>query len=177
MGGRAGSDKKTGAGGRDVMKTIWAPWRMEYILSEKESDCLFCYKPKEKNDRDNLILHRAEHTYIIMNKYPYNNGHLMVVPYFHTNSFDGLSDTVMFELIKSTRYAVDCLKKAFSPEGFNIGINLGVVAGAGIEEHIHIHIVPRWGGDSNFMTIIGEVRVIPEHILNTYDKLYPIINP
>ena len=159
------------------MKVIWAPWRMEYILSEKEKDCIFCTKPKEKNDRDNLILYRAENIYVIMNKYPYNNGHLMVVPYFHTSSFDGLSDKVMSDLIMTTKYSVDCLKKAFNPEGFNIGINIGNVAGAGIEDHIHIHIVPRWAGDASFMTVLGEVRVIPEHILDTYEKLYQIFNP
>jgi ATP adenylyltransferase len=158
------------------MKTLWAPWRMEYILSEKEGDCLFCIKPKENNDRDNLILYRADNTYVIMNKYPYNNGHLMVVPYFHTSSFNGLSNEVLSELMMLTKYSVDCLKSAFSPEGFNVGINIGEVAGAGIKEHIHIHIVPRWAGDASFMTVLGELRVIPEHILETYDKLYPIFN-
>jgi ATP adenylyltransferase len=158
------------------MKTLWAPWRMEYILSEKEGDCLFCVKPKENNDRDNLILCRADNTYVIMNKYPYNNGHLMVVPYFHTSSFNGLSNEVLSELMMVTKYSVDCLKSAFNPEGFNVGINIGEVAGAGIEEHIHIHIVPRWAGDASFMTVLGELRVIPEHILETYDKLYPIFN-
>lgn len=149
---------------------------MEYILSEKEKDCIFCIKPKENNDRDNLILYRAENVYVIMNRYPYNNGHLMVVPYFHTSSFDGLSDNAMSELIMITRYSVGCLKRAFNPEGFNIGINFGEVAGAGIEEHMHIHVVPRWAGDASFMTVIGEVRVIPEHILETYDKLFWIFN-
>lgn len=158
------------------MKTLWAPWRMEYILSEKEKDCIFCIKPKENNDRENLILYRAENVYVIMNKYPYNNGHLMVVPYFHASSFDGLPDNAMFELIMITRYSVRCLKRAFNPEGFNIGINFGEVAGAGIEEHMHIHIVPRWAGDASFMTVLADVRVIPEHILDTYDKLYPVFN-
>lgn len=158
------------------MKMLWAPWRMEYILSEKDKECLFCVKHKENNDRDNLILYRAEHVYVIMNKYPYNNGHLMVVPYFHASSFEGLSDTVLSELMKITKYSVECLGKSFNPEGFNIGINFGEVAGAGIEEHMHIHIVPRWAGDASFMTVLGEVRVIPEHILETYDNLYPIFN-
>lgn len=158
------------------MRVLWAPWRMEYILSEKDKECLFCVKHKENNDRDNLILYRSEHVYVIMNKYPYNNGHLMVVPYFHTSSFDGLPDTALLELMKITKYSVECLRRAFNPEGFNIGINFGEVAGAGIEEHMHIHIVPRWAGDASFMTVLGEVRVIPEHILETYDKLYPIFN-
>lgn len=159
------------------MNVLWAPWRMQYILSEKEKECIFCTKPKEDRDRDNLILFKGESVFVIMNKYPYNNGHLMVVPYLHTSSFDGLSDNEMFDLIKTTRFSVDCLKKAFSPEGFNIGINIGEAAGAGIEEHIHIHIVPRWVGDSSFMAVLAEVNVIPEHILQTYDRLYPYFNP
>jgi ATP adenylyltransferase len=159
------------------VKTIWAPWRMEYILSEKDKDCLFCIKPAENRDRDNLILYRDKNVYVIMNKYPYNNGHLMVVPYFHTSSFDGLSGDVLFDIIRITKYSVDCLQNAFHPEGFNIGINIGSPAGAGIEEHIHVHIVPRWAGDTNFMTVVGETKVIPEHLLDTYDKLYPIFKP
>ncbi len=158
------------------MKVVWAPWRMDYILSKKEKYCIFCVKPAEKADRDNLILYRDKRVFIMMNKYPYNNGHLMVIPYFHTSSFDGLDADTMSDLMKITRYCVDCLGSAFHPEGFNIGINIGHVAGAGIEEHLHIHVVPRWGGDSNFMAVTGEVRMIPEHILDTYDKLYPIFN-
>jgi ATP adenylyltransferase len=158
------------------MNVLWAPWRMEYILSEKEKECIFCTKPKEDKDRENLILFRGEKVYVIMNKYPYNNGHLMVVPYRHTSSFDGLSEEELFDLIKITKFSTDCLKKAFYPEGFNIGINIGEAAGAGIEEHLHVHIVPRWVGDSSFMAVIAEVNVIPEHILQTYDKLYPYFN-
>jgi ATP adenylyltransferase len=159
------------------MKVLWAPWRMEYILSEKEKECLFCTKPKEEKDRENLILFRSKRSYVIMNKYPYNNGHLMVVPYLHTSSFDGLSDEDMLDLIKITKFSVECLKSAFYPEGFNIGINIGEAAGAGIEEHLHIHIVPRWVGDSSFMAVLSEVNVIPQHILETYDRLYPVFNP
>lgn len=158
------------------MKTIWAPWRMQYILSEKEPGCLFCKLPKEGMNRENLILYRRAQTYVIMNRYPYNNGHLMVVPYFHTPSFEGLSGEVLGEMMELTSYSVQCLARAFRPEGFNIGINIGKVAGAGIEEHLHIHIVPRWAGDASFMTITGEVRVIPEHVMETYDKLYPVFN-
>ncbi|MCX8068962.1 MAG: HIT domain-containing protein [Thermodesulfovibrionales bacterium] len=158
------------------MKNLWAPWRMEYILSAKPTECIFCAKPKEDKDRDNLILFRGKDAFIIMNKYPYNNGHLMVVPYLHTSSFDGLTLSELHALMEMTKFTVDCLKKAFRPEGFNIGINIGVVAGAGIEEHLHIHVVPRWGGDSNFMAVTAEIRVIPEHILETYDKLWGVFN-
>ena len=155
------------------MKTLWAPWRMEYILGTKDPECLFCIKPSEHEDRKNLILHRGERVYVIMNKYPYSNGHLMVVPNTHTSSFDNMPDDDMFDIMKLVRMSIDCLTKAFHPEGFNVGVNIGEAAGAGIEDHLHVHIVPRWAGDSNFMTVTGEVRVIPEHILNTYDKLYP----
>ena len=155
------------------MKPLWAPWRMEYILGPKGSECLFCVRPAEQKDRENLILYRGRLAYVIMNKYPYSNGHLMVVPYVHTSSFDNLSDADMLDIMKLSKLSVDCLTKAFHPEGFNVGINIGWAAGAGIEEHLHMHIVPRWAGDSNFMTITGEIRVIPEHILDTYDKLYP----
>jgi ATP adenylyltransferase len=158
------------------MKTLWAPWRIEYILSEKPKECIFCEKPKELKDRDNLILYRGNLSFVIMNKYPYNNGHLMVVPYKHTDTLDGLTTEELHDLMEMTQFTTHNLKRAFSPEGFNIGINIGVVAGAGIEEHLHVHIVPRWGGDSNFMAIVGELRVIPEHILETYDKLYPFFN-
>ncbi|HEX8949861.1 MAG TPA: HIT domain-containing protein [Dissulfurispiraceae bacterium] len=158
------------------MKMIWAPWRMEYILSEKEKECLFCVKPQEERDRENLILYRGKSAYVIMNKYPYNNGHLMAVPYFHTSSLDGLPDEALLELMKLTKYSIDCLKSAFRPEGFNVGINIGEVAGAGIKEHLHIHVVPRWAGDANFMTAVGEVRVVPEYILETYDRLHPFFN-
>jgi ATP adenylyltransferase len=158
------------------MKILWAPWRIEYILSKKPPGCIFCDIPKEAKDRENLILGRRENTYAIMNLYPYNNGHIMIVPFFHTSTFDGLTDDVLKEMLAFTKFSVDCLKKAMRPEGFNIGINIGSVAGAGIEEHIHIHIVPRWAGDTSFMTVLGEARVIPEHLFETYDKLLPLFS-
>jgi len=132
--------------------------------------------PSENRDRDNFILHRRENTYVIMNRFPYNNGHLMVLPYVHVSDLEGLAPELMCEMMELTRYSVECVRGAFSPEGFNIGINLGKVAGAGIEEHIHIHIVPRWAGDVSFMAVLDDVRVIPEHIFDTYDKLYPVFN-
>ncbi|MCX8031227.1 MAG: HIT domain-containing protein [Thermodesulfovibrionales bacterium] len=158
------------------MKNLWAPWRMEYILSPKEKECIFCTKVLEKKDRQNLILYRGNNTYVIMNKYPYNNAHLMVVPYTHVSELVVLSDDIASELFLLAKYSMICLKKAFNPEGFNVGINIGAAAGAGIEEHLHLHIVPRWAGDTNFMIVTGEIKSIPEHILDTYDKLYPIFN-
>ena len=161
------------------MKRLWAPWRMEYILDEnKHRTCLFCGVSKEAKgrnnrtrDRKNLVLYRGKHCFIILNKYPYNSGHVMVVPYFHTPTFDGLSDDVLFELIKTVDKSVRILRKILKPDGFNIGLNFGKVAGAGMESHMHIHVVPRWNGDTDSMPIIAETRVMPEHLKKTYDKL------
>lgn len=154
------------------MKVLWSPWRMEYILSEKSKGCIFCELPREDNDRTNLILYRSLHTFVIMNRYPYNNGHIMVVPYLHADSLDTLQEDSMLDFMRVTQRAVRAIRKAFMPEGFNIGINIGKIAGAGMEEHMHLHMVPRWAGDTSFMTVFDEVRVIPEHIMSTYDKLH-----
>jgi len=156
------------------MKRLWAPWRMEYILSEdKNKTCLFCdvSKAEKKNDKNNLILQRGKYCFVIMNRYPYNNGHLMVVPYFHTPTFDGLKDRELSDLIKTVKNSVGILRRALNPDGFNIGLNFGKVAGAGMEQHMHIHIVPRWTGDTDSMPLISETRVMPEHLMKTYDKL------
>ena len=149
---------------------------MQYILSKKGPECIFCEEPKEDKDRENLILFRSTQGFIIMNLYPYNNGHLMVVPYRHVYSITELSNDELLDLMKMVQQSVQCLKEAFLPEGFNIGLNIGKVAGAGIEEHLHFHVIPRWVGDTHFMAVLGEVRVIPEHVLNTYDKLFPLFN-
>ncbi len=154
------------------MNVIWAPWRMEYILSDKEQHCIFCELPKQERDRDNLILYRSVHSFVIMNRYPYNNGHILVVPYRHVSALEGLDDAVLLDFMKVTRHSVASIRKAFMPDGFNIGINIGRIAGAGMEEHVHLHMVPRWAGDTSFMTVFDEVRVIPEHIMSTYDKLF-----
>ena len=156
------------------MKRLWAPWRMEYILDEKKhGSCLFCHISKERkvNDRKNLILYRGKHSFVVLNKYPYNNGHLMVVPYFHTPTFDGLDDDVLFELMKTQKISVDVIKKAMNPDGFNLGLNFGHVAGAGMESHMHMHIVPRWNGDTDSMPIIAETRVMPQHLKKSYNQL------
>ena len=155
------------------MKQLWAPWRLEYILEGNPDECIFCVKPTEDKDRDNLILFRGKQTFIIMNLYPYANGHLMIVPYQHAENFSGLSDKVLLELMRLTRKSEAVLKRLLSSQGFNIGINLGKAAGAGIDEHIHIHIVPRWTGDTNFMPVLAETKVIPQHIWVTYDLLMP----
>jgi len=156
------------------MKRLWAPWRMEYILDEKKhKSCLFCDVSKDKKTRDktNLILYRGRQCFVMLNRYPYNSGHLMVVPYLHTPTFEGLSDDALFEFIKTIKKSVEILNKALSPDGFNLGLNFGKVAGAGMESHMHLHIVPRWTGDTDSMPIISEIRVMPEHLKRTYNKL------
>lgn len=155
------------------MKQLWAPWRLQYILEGNTEECIFCIKPAEDKDRENLILYRGKNVYTIMNLYPYNNGHLMVVPYQHVEDLDDLPGDFLFELIIITKRAEAILKQVFSAQGFNIGFNLGKAAGAGIDEHLHIHIVPRWMSDTNFMPVLADLKVIPQHILAAYDLLLP----
>ena len=153
------------------MKTLWAPWRIEYILGEKPDGCIFCVSSGRESDREKLILHRTPHSFVMLNRYPYTNGHLMVAPFRHTAEMADLSDEEMLDLFKAVRLCRTVLQKTAAPQGFNIGINLGRAAGAGVDEHIHIHIVPRWNGDTNYMTVIGDIRVMPENLMSTYEKL------
>ncbi len=152
------------------MKTMWAPWRIEYILSDKEGICIFCDALSENDD---LTLYKGRLTMVMMNKFPYTNGHLLVAPSRHVSSLSELQKDEMGELMATVERSVAILKKVMNPDGFNIGLNLGKVAGAGVEEHLHFHIVPRWFGDVNALTVFGEVRVIPEHIQSTYHNLKP----
>lgn len=142
--------------------------------AHEQKGCIFCEKPKEHRDRENLIVARFERSFVILNAFPYNNGHLMVAPYSHVPNLIGLTDDELAELMKVTQIAERVLRDALNPHGFNIGINLGRCAGAGIEEHLHIHIVPRWEGDTNFMPVIGETKVLPEMLEQTYDRLQPL---
>ncbi|MDA8087267.1 MAG: HIT domain-containing protein, partial [Nitrospiraceae bacterium] len=158
------------------MKQLWAPWRIEYILSKKTGECIFCEYPKKNDDRQSLLLYRGRLCYVMMNKYPYNGGHLMVVPFRHAWDLEGLGDDEINELVALTKRSIACISRVMRPEGFNTGLNIGKAAGAGIEEHLHMHIVPRWTGDSSFMAVLDEVRVVPEHLLATYDKLFPVFN-
>ncbi len=154
------------------MERIWAPWRIDYILGhEKEPGCIFCDKPGADDDEENLIVHRGQGAYTIMNKFPYNNGHLLVCPYRHVHDVCELEARENSLVIQEVCRAIEVLRAVMKPQGFNVGLNLGVVAGAGIEEHLHYHIVPRWNGDSNFMPVLADVRVIPEHLRSTYHKL------
>lgn len=154
------------------MKVLWAPWRMDYILSnEKGNECIFCVGDDRSKDQERLILHVGSMTMVMMNRFPYINGHLLVAPIRHVPELDHLSEQEGLDLLLMVKRSINILKKVMRPEGFNVGLNLGRVAGAGVEEHMHFHIVPRWNGDTNYMTVLGEVRVIPEHIDNTYKKL------
>jgi len=153
------------------MKVLWAPWRMTYIRSPKKHGCIFCEKPKEGRDKENLILHRGKKCFVMMNRFPYNNGHLMVAPYRHVADLESLEEEEMLEMMTLLSMSVRALRRAYNPHGFNIGVNIGKVAGAGVEGHIHFHVVPRWVGDTNFMPILSETRVIPELLMETYDKL------
>ena len=153
------------------MKHIWAPWRMEYIGRDKTAGCFLCENPGQDNDEANYILYRGESNFIILNGYPYNPAHLMVVPYRHIDSPEKLAATELHEHYGIVSRSIEILRQVLSPDGFNIGMNLGVVAGAGVKDHIHTHIVPRWQGDTNWMPVIADVRVIPEALAETYRKL------
>lgn len=159
------------------MDRIWAPWRMEYLTGAKSEGCIFCVGEGVENDRERLILHRSSRSFIIMNRYPYTNGHLMVIPYRHCSSLDDLGDAEIIDLMNSLRLARKVLESACSPQGFNIGMNLGLAGGAGVADHIHFHLVPRWNGDTNYMTVTAETRVIPESLTATYDRLKGVIGP
>jgi ATP adenylyltransferase len=143
---------------------------MEYILGEKEEGCIFC---RALSDQDNLTLYKGTTTMVVMNKYPYINGHLLVAPIRHLSSLEQLSKSEMGDLIETVEKSVGILKKVMNPDGFNVGLNLGKVAGAGVEEHLHFHIVPRWFGDTNALTVFADVRVIPEHLQTTCNNLKP----
>lgn len=153
------------------MEQIWAPWRIEYIQMEKPEGCILCQKPSENNDVQNYILYRGEKNFVILNRYPYNPGHLMIAPYRHTASLEELTDEELHEHFEIVRRSTKILRQVFNPGGFNLGINLGKVAGAGIDSHFHTHIVPRWQGDTNFMPVLADIRVIPDALAETYEKL------
>ncbi|MFC2032971.1 HIT domain-containing protein [Chloroflexota bacterium] len=153
------------------MEQIWAPWRIQYIQMEKPEGCILCDKPKENNDVENHILYRGKTNFIILNSFPYNPGHLMVAPYRHVDSPENLTKQELHEHFDIVGLAIKVLRREFNPGGFNIGANLGKIAGAGIEDHFHTHIVPRWQGDTNCMPVISNTRVIPEALADTYQKL------
>lgn len=146
---------------------------MAYIQSEKTDGCIFCDKPKAHQDEANLILARSAHAFVMLNAYPYSNGHLMISPFQHTPTLEGLPDPVLLETMRLIQRSLAALRATLRPEGLNIGVNIGKVAGAGIDGHIHFHVVPRWGGDTNFMTVASQSRVIPQLLAETYRELVP----
>lgn len=155
------------------MKQLWCPWRIDYILGPKPDACVFCLPEHRQEDEERYVLHRAEKSFVIMNIFPYSSGHLMVTPYRHVMDICALTSGEASEIMTLLRECSDILRKAFSPQGINIGLNMGEAAGAGIREHLHFHLVPRWNGDSSFMAVMDEVRVMPEHLRRTYERLKP----
>lgn len=159
------------------MKQLWTPWRMPYLKASKgskEKGCIFCNKVRasKRSDRKNLLLWRGERAFIVLNLYPYANGHLMVAPYAHTGDLESLDGETLKEMMLLVAKSIRALRLASNPQGFNIGANLGRVAGAGVDDHVHIHVVPRWGGDTNFMPVLAQARMIPELLPQTYDGLF-----
>lgn len=154
------------------MERIWAPWRMTYLSNTvHEAGCIFCLAAGSDNDRERLLLVRREYSIVMLNRYPYTCGHMMVAPLRHTAEMDDLNDHELLDLMQGVRMSCALLREVARPEGFNIGINLGKAAGAGVEDHLHIHVVPRWNGDTNFMSVVGDLRVIPEGLMESYDRL------
>lgn len=153
------------------MKHTWAPWRIEYIRMAKPQSCILCDKPKKKRDAQNYILYRGEKNFIMLNAYPYNPGHLLVAPYRHIGSLEELTESERNEHFTLVSRGIEVLKAQLKPAGFNIGANLGRVAGAGIDDHFHSHIVPRWQGDDNFMPVLADTKVIPQALEDTYQDL------
>lgn len=156
------------------MQRLWRPWRIHYVRNVekmREEGCIFCSKPAGGDDRGNLILHRGRGAFIIMNLFPYNTGHVMVSPYRHVGQLEDLDGDESAELMELSALAVRAIKAELQPEAFNLGMNLGKAGGAGFDEHLHMHIVPRWLGDTNFMPVVAEAKVMPESLRDTYDRL------
>lgn len=154
------------------MNYIWTPWRMKYIQENRdEKGCIFCLAAAAEDGLENLVFYRGEGVFMILNRYPYTSGHIMCVPYVHVRHLQDLSREVRNELMESASKAVEVLQSVYEPEGFNLGLNLGDVAGAGIAEHLHMHIVPRWGGDTSFISTVGQTRVLPESLQETYRRV------
>jgi len=151
---------------------IWAPWRLRYVKDARDStECIFCTKPAQGDDPATLIVHRGRHCYVILNLFPYTNGHLMVAPFEHLGRVQEIEPEVMAEMTGLAQRAMTVLERVYEPEGFNIGINQGRVAGAGVEGHIHLHVVPRWAGDNNYMPVVADTRVMPQSLEESYDAL------
>jgi ATP adenylyltransferase len=156
------------------MKKLWAPWRMKYIsgaAGKNQTGCIFCKKPKSKADHNNYILRRGQKAFVMMNIFPYNNGHLMIAPYRHVGDFTDLSDAELLEIMQLAQACQRAMNKVMKPQGYNLGFNLGRVAGAGIEDHLHLHLVPRWNGDTNFMPVLTDTKVVSEALEDSFKKM------
>ena len=158
------------------MEILWSPWRMQYILGPKPGECVFCVPGERDEDEERLILCRGKTAFVLMNKYPYNSGHLLIAPFRHTVEYCSLTKEECSEIFTLSQHCVDILEKVSSPQGFNLGFNLGAAAGAGIKGHLHMHVVPRWNGDSSFIAVLGDVRTLPEYLTVTYAKLKPFFD-
>lgn len=154
------------------MKRLWAPWRLEYIKSPKEKGCVLC-KAGSSRPGDGLLLYRGSHSLVVLNKYPYNNGHLMVAPLRHVADIESLTGEESADIFRLMAHSTRILSESMAPGGFNIGMNLGKAAGAGIDDHLHVHVVPRWRGDDNFMPVLADTKVMPEHLSDTLSRLLP----
>ncbi|MCA1644429.1 MAG: HIT domain-containing protein [Chloroflexi bacterium] len=160
------------------MERLWTPWRSAFVEGASDNgavECFLCAKPAQHADRANLILLRAKQVYALLNLYPYNSGHLMIAPYVHAADLGTLDPSIAEEMMRMTQRCVEALQQAYRPDGFNVGMNLGKSAGAGVPGHLHMHVVPRWAGDTNFMPIVGETKVLPESLDQTYDRLEPVL--
>ncbi len=155
------------------MKHLWSPWRIDYILGPKPDECVFCLPESADEDAERLVLHRGRRCFVIMNRFPYNSGHIMVCPYRHVMDLSLLDAETSHEIMDYMQFCTRVLMECYHCEGINIGLNLGQAAGAGIREHLHFHLVPRWNGDASFMTIMDDVRTMPDSLSNTYAKLKP----
>jgi ATP adenylyltransferase len=159
-----------------AMERLWTPWRRAFIEGSTGSSdaCFLCSAPAQTDDQRNYVLHRAERVFALLNLYPYNSGHLMVAPYTHTGDLANLDASIASELIALTQRSVGILKRVYQPDAFNVGMNLGRSAGAGVPDHLHVHVVPRWSGDTNFMPVLGQTKVLPETLDQTYERLAPL---
>ena len=154
------------------MKQLWAPWRLEYIeAADEDTGCVFCRAAAADDDEAALVVDRGEHAFVLLNKFPYVSGHLMVAPYRHLGDFAGLTDEEVLEVHRLGERGMAALAETYAPQGYNVGWNLGRIAGAGIVDHVHLHVVPRWAGDTNFMPVLADVKVLPEHLLETRRRL------
>jgi ATP adenylyltransferase len=158
------------------METLWTPWRYKYIVSDKGSECIFCDALLKADNSKSLVIHRGKYNLVMLNRYPYSNGHIMIAPNEHIASPELSGSDTLIEMLMLVQNCLEALRESYKPCGFNIGMNLGRAAGAGIEDHYHLHIVPRWEGDTNFMTVLNDVRLIPQDLNDVYDQLKPLLD-